>query len=195
MQDPLYKTSSDQDLVCSFCEESHFSRWHFKLYVIVCNGGLIIFHVCEYDFRSIFDAMGDDFSWIHMIPPFPSKLVTHIAIFFSVSPGLALVLILLLKSSTIRLAGGISHLWRDSSGHPTGLVFCRCTEARCPFSPFLETMGVCRFQLFRRHCRELVVRRWWTRTFIPRTIEWQFTSWKCLQVLFTILDELFAQVQ
>lgn len=129
MQYCLFKADSYLTLVCRICWKYHFRRRCFKLCVIVYNGKLLIFHVYGYDFRTIFDALGNLLVWIDERQPLASPTShTHAEFFFRISWTL------------------LSPL---SSSNPE-----RSLEWWCTISRSLGTMFVCGSRTFHGRCEE-----------------------------------------
>lgn len=115
----LCKSSSDSNLICQSFYHSHFLHRYFQLYVIVYCSGSIIFRVCNYDFHTSFDALGDLLLRIHGTRSLVFLInEAHRELFFSFPRNSSLPLILLLGSLMICLRCGYSFLQGDPLGHP-----------------------------------------------------------------------------
>lgn len=135
------------------------------------------------------------FRWTHGTQLFPPTLLPQFGPFFSVCPGLLLVLLLphqnFKDSSCSR--------WFSSTGASAPgtscFSFCRHTEWWLTLKPPPGTTVVCSFQLLLCRRRESIVRRKWTRASIFQLVAGRTSSREGIQVLFIILGELGAEWQ
>lgn len=160
--------------------------------------GFITFHICNYSFCTIFEDLDEIYLVMYLWTHASSRLAflineVHRDVLFCVLRALACPYSSIAEPRWSDL-WEIAFIYKGVHLGTLQLSILAAAWIADAFQPSPGTMAVLSSWLLCHSCREPIISRWRTRTFIFQTVKWQLISWESFQHFLTLLCELVQSI-